>query len=513
MPPRTQFREEREELETVLNSGIFARSPSLAQFLRYICERYFEGHGEDIKEYNVAVEALGRPAVFDQKKDSIVRVEAHRLRKRLQDYYSGTGAGHPFQISIPPGSYVPVFMANGHHAHGTAAPEIPEPPQDEAMAEGEREPAGPSRARRWMAPGFVAGAMIAGVLGYAGWRQLQPDDKTLPATATITAGAIPGDEVRILAGSSEQRYVDEQGNVWGTDRFYSGGEAAQAPKRPILRTRDASLYLARREGASRYDIPLKPGVYELRLHFAETVFGENNEAGGGESSRIFQIFANGQMLEAGLDVIADAAGSNTADIKVYKDIAPAADGNLHLEFRALLKEKPFVNAIEVVPSSKGVIRPIRILAAEKGYTTPAGVHWGPNRLVHGGQNVRRRDDVTGTDDQELFRTEQFGNFSYAIPVAARSRYTVRLGLCEHWFGTGRAGGGGAGNRIFDVYANRKTLLKNFDIFAEAGPLRAIVKTFSGLEPNAQGKLYLEFVPVNNYALVNFIEVIDEGTTR
>src|SRR6266446_4405162 len=103
MQSATQFKEERAELEALLSSGIFARSPSLATFLQYVCERYFEGQASSIKEYNVAVEALGRPANFDQKRDSIVRVEAHRLRKRLRLYYEGEGAGHNVRIIVPAG--------------------------------------------------------------------------------------------------------------------------------------------------------------------------------------------------------------------------------------------------------------------------------------------------------------------------------------------------------------------------------------------------------------------------
>jgi hypothetical protein len=78
---------ERAEVEAVLRSGIFHRAPMVASFFRYVCDRYFEGEADKVKEYNIGVEALGRPVTFDQKKDSIVRVEAHRLRKLLSDYY------------------------------------------------------------------------------------------------------------------------------------------------------------------------------------------------------------------------------------------------------------------------------------------------------------------------------------------------------------------------------------------------------------------------------------------
>src|SRR5580698_11372306 len=103
MPSTVGLREEKAELEAVFASGIFSRAPGLAQILSYVCTKYFEGQSGQVKEYNIAVEALGRPADFDQKRDSIVRVEAHRLRKRLAEYYENEGAAHSIQIEIPPG--------------------------------------------------------------------------------------------------------------------------------------------------------------------------------------------------------------------------------------------------------------------------------------------------------------------------------------------------------------------------------------------------------------------------
>jgi hypothetical protein len=72
MQAAADFRQERHELDSILASGILNRAPNLAQVLTYVCTKYFEGAAEQIKEYNIAVEALGRPADFDQKRDSIV---------------------------------------------------------------------------------------------------------------------------------------------------------------------------------------------------------------------------------------------------------------------------------------------------------------------------------------------------------------------------------------------------------------------------------------------------------
>ena len=82
-------------------------------------------------------------------------------------------------------------------------------------------------------------------------------------------------------------------------------------------------------------------------------------------------------------------------------------------------------------------------------------------------------------------------------------------FAEPWFTSGDPGGG-AGNRVFDVYCNGTTLLKAFDILKEAGGgKRAISRVFYGVAASPQGKLDLSFVPVANYALVNAIEVIEE----
>src|SRR5438270_342930 len=111
MQAAADFHRERHELDAILASGILNRAPNLAHLLSYVCAKYFEGAAEQIKEYNIAVEALGRPADFDQKRDSIVRVEAHRLRKRLREYYEADGASHPIRIDIPPGQYIPRFFS------------------------------------------------------------------------------------------------------------------------------------------------------------------------------------------------------------------------------------------------------------------------------------------------------------------------------------------------------------------------------------------------------------------
>jgi Malectin domain len=181
-----------------------------------------------------------------------------------------------------------------------------------------------------------------------------------------------------------------------------------------------------------------------------------------------------------------------------------------LEFVTRNNEVPFVNGIEIAPSQQGAIRPIRFLARDLGYTDRTNRFWSSDRYFHSGVQVQRHDPVANTEEETLYQNERFGNFSYTIPVAQNSRYTVTMKFCESWFGLERPAGGGAGKRVFDVSFNGRVLLSNFDVFKEAGSLRALDKTFKGLEPNAQGKLIFTFAPSHNYAMVDAIEVVDEG---
>lgn len=100
----------RAALERVLASPDLCTSPRLGAFLRYVVEATLAGRADQIKGYTIAVEALGRPHSFDPQADPIVRVEATRLRRALQNYYNTVGLTDPIQIHIPKGGYVPQFQ-------------------------------------------------------------------------------------------------------------------------------------------------------------------------------------------------------------------------------------------------------------------------------------------------------------------------------------------------------------------------------------------------------------------
>jgi len=280
----------------------------------------------------------------------------------------------------------------------------------------------------------------------------------------------------------------------------------KTPGHMILGTREPRLYEARRQGMFSYDIPLKPGVYELRLHFAEVLFGDL--AGmGGEGSRAFAINVNGKQLTARLDVIGEA-GTSTAHIRAYRDIEPAPDGMLHLSFDPIASI-PFINAIEITPGIRGKMAPVRIITQDRAYRDSQGREWEPDLYAIGGQMVKRAP-LAGAPDPQFFAGERFGNIHYSIPVPP-GKYSVTFYMAERWLSPDHPGGGGPGSRVFDVLCNGVALVRDFDVLKRAGgPDEALVQTFHGLEPNHQGKLDLWLAPNKNFPLLSALEILDES---
>lgn len=101
----------RAELGRIAASRWFCESPKLQDFLRFAVEASLAGREVEVKETTVAIEVFHRRPDFDPRNDSIVRVQATTLRKKLAAYYDSEGAASPLRIELPRGSYVPVFRS------------------------------------------------------------------------------------------------------------------------------------------------------------------------------------------------------------------------------------------------------------------------------------------------------------------------------------------------------------------------------------------------------------------
>jgi TolB-like protein len=108
-PPELSAGEIRTELETILSSRFFSTAVGQSRFLRFVIEETIQGRASLLKEYSIGVEAFGRGESFDPRQDSIVRVEARKLRSRLAEYYQAEGRRDPVRIDLPKGAYIPVF--------------------------------------------------------------------------------------------------------------------------------------------------------------------------------------------------------------------------------------------------------------------------------------------------------------------------------------------------------------------------------------------------------------------
>lgn len=121
-----------EALARVLASAPFAQSERQRRFLQYIVTETLAGRGDKLKGYALGVHVFDRDPHFDPAIDSIVRVEAARLRWKLQEYYAGEGAREPVRIALPKGGYAATFDLAGPRPEGSGV-------------HGEREESGPPR--------------------------------------------------------------------------------------------------------------------------------------------------------------------------------------------------------------------------------------------------------------------------------------------------------------------------------------------------------------------------------
>jgi len=529
----------RAELRRLLESSTFRTSKRCREFLEYVVNHTISGPSGALKERSLGVELFQLPLDFDTSQHTIVRVTANEVRKKLaQHYLAENGRYYAVRIHLPPGSYSAEFKWHIQLAEAPAAetPAVEEPaaePQavdtpaaDAPVAEAPGVDASVEKARRpgpgWLTHRMIACAAVLLLVACAlsAWRLRTVDPTSVNAGSPLVShatlpAASPGGSLRMISGTTAP-YVDRSGRTWAPDRFFSGGNVVMRPSERIFRTLDPDIYRHVRSGDFRYDIPLQPGNYELHLLFAETGLADFiSTESSGEGQRLFRVSANGNPILTAFDVVADAAGSNVADERVFRNIPPAADGFLHLSFSSM-RSTAMLSGIEVLPVSAGKARPVRIRAGwTSSWQDSGGQEWQSDSYFMGGNAlVRNTNPAQGSGsispDMALYTSERWGHFSYALPVA-EGRYRVTLKFCEGHYGKHNTGTGGPGSRVFDVYCNGVALMKGFDIIKEAGGEgRPIDRSFSAIRPNAQGKIILTFVPVAGMACVNGIEVVDDS---
>jgi hypothetical protein len=519
----------REQLvHRVASSSTFERSPRLRAFFLHVCRCALDNKPEAATEQQVGICVYDRPPGYNPNEDNIVRSQARLLRMKLEHHFANEGKDEAIVITIPKGRYLPVFE-----------PRFEDPVILHAVPPPEQ-----GKSRRLLQI-LVGVAMLFGLvivwLGYllsrstfatpqvsvapAGPVTRPESSETDPLPRSQPVALAPGaGEIRIAAGHTGAPYVDLWGRRWDVDRYYEGGVPQPGPRHFFPPVADAGVFRTMREAVSsdmtvpqsqrqlRYDIPVRSGVYELRLYFADPQRQpDGDQKEDAQNYRHFQVNLNGHPLLEDLDPVADA-GAAAVDERVFRDVYPAPDGKIHLEFLSSWGRPAFVTAMELTPGTPGKLKPIRLSARPSSFVDADGTGWSADDYFIEGRTILYKNLESGPKVPPLYTGERHGNFSYAIPVAAGS-YTIKLHFLESFFSPviPAAGCRGVGCRVFDVTCNGVLLLQDFDLLqAASGAFRPVVREFHGLHPNGQGKLLLSFSPKVNYAEVRAIEVIDEA---
>jgi glucose/arabinose dehydrogenase len=414
-----------------------------------------------------------------------------------------------------------------------------------------------------------------------------------------------GSGIRMNSGGP---VFQHNGVTFDADKYYKGGGTyVNNNIADIAGTDLDALYKTERNNAFGYEVPLAPGTYTVRLHFAEIYFGATGGGQGGAGKRVFNVLIEGQPMLSNFDVYAEAGGAMKALVKQFQ--ITVGDGILNINFVKVI-QNPKVSAVEIVgvaPAPNGipiVSNPITDQVATTGsayaFTFAAGTFTDPDsdpltysaKLLNGdplpswltftpstrtfsgtpapadagslsidvtasdgkgglvadnftltinltstpplavrinsggpqftslstgvvfaadngyvGGSVYTNSkvvDIAGTTDDAIYKTERNKLTGYDIPLPS-GNYQVRLHFAEIYFGATGGGIGGIGKRVFNVSAEGNMLLTNFDIYAEAGAMAALVKEFDVAV--SDGALNIRFIKVLENVKVSALEII------
>ncbi|MGA3010223.1 MAG: hypothetical protein ABSD72_08170 [Terracidiphilus sp.] len=176
----------REQLKRLLAHSLFANSKRYPVFLAHVVEQTLRGNTAELKERNIGIDAFRLSRSFDPNVHPMVRVTAGEVRKRLSHYYHDSAHDGEWAIELPLGSYVPTFRSPQLDVTSLAA--APELPTHSSLAESVSRLQAVARRRRWLIPGLVVTAALAG-LGVGLWfHELQPPTAMDRFWAPMTAG-------------------------------------------------------------------------------------------------------------------------------------------------------------------------------------------------------------------------------------------------------------------------------------------------------------------------------------
>jgi len=278
-----------------------------------------------------------------------------------------------------------------------------------------------------------------------------PAIQELPAEAPTTA---PERVVRIACGRATG-LTGTDGNRWDADRLGQGATPYSSECAVHGTTNPALLQAGCVGAAIRYAIPVPPGLYAVRLHWAETLCRQLGD-------RVFHVDINGRRLLRDFDVLQAAHGPDRAWDEVFRYQVPDADGRIVVEL--LGSSHPlstttdaFISAIEVLPES-GVQSRITC-GTESDWIDWSGQIWTADgrtkndEVLHATRIVEQANPTLL--DQGLYQSARAGKeFTYRLPLPP-GLYSVHLLIAELWQDQ-------PGQRPMDIWINDQALVTAWD---------------------------------------------------
>jgi hypothetical protein len=282
----------------------------------------------------------------------------------------------------------------------------------------------------------------------------------------------------VNAGGAQYAAID--GTAYAADADFTGGKPYTTTA-AIAGTEDDRLYQSERYGNFSYTLPVPNGEYEVTLKFAEIYFTSVGQ-------RVFNVLIEGTTVLSKLDLVAKVGPKVAYDVVVPVTVA---DGVLNIAFQSVVNNAK-VSAIKVVP--REVI--FAVNAGGPEYITATEEIYEADADFTGGGTYTTTAAIAGTEDDRLYQSERYGNFSYTMPVA-NGEYEVTLKFAEIYFTS-------VGQRVFNVLIEGKTVISKLDLVAQVGSKVA----YDVVVPVtvADGVLNLAFQSVVNNAKVSALKV-------
>ncbi len=310
-----------------------------------------------------------------------------------------------------------------------------------------------------------------------------------------------GDVIRILCGSSLP-YTDQSGNTWIQDRFFAGGQV-KAARAKVHGGQDSCLYELGRFGNDfSYNIPVKKGIYTVRLMFAEPDYKHL-------FARPFNVEINGKEMLHNYDICQDVRGYCKAKDRVFKYIVSNAEDKIVIHFSGgfeprLKSDEAIVQAIEILPAFNPVVR--IDCGAKAEFVDWNSFVWGSDANYPGGQAINSSSGVSQATptlyDQALYQSARSGReLTYALPLPP-GLYDVHLKFAELWLKE-------TGKRPMDIEINGKVIWKSWDPGSAAGQVgMAIDLRAPNITPDKDGVIKIRLRAVGeNDAILQGIEVL------